>query len=252
MFLWRNLTYFYYGVIVIITILSMFNPFFDALLLIAELNRRSETFAATISAISATLDQLLVVLMFMFISTYVLTGILYYDRAAAQFPVECATLYNCFVFSVDVGFKQDAGLAGYVDDSDTLFTAYANENLGEILINFTYLFIIKVIIEQIIGAIIVDKFVALRESKDKIEKDEDSVCFICGLDRNLLDREENGFECHKSEYHNRWNYFEFLMYLRKSPIHKFSGIERYVYEEQRNGKLNWFPINRSLHLELKN
>ena len=42
------------------------------------------------------------------------------------------------------------------------------------------------------------------------------------------------------------------MYLRQARLNNLSGIERFVYEEQKDGKLNWFPINRSLHLELKN
>lgn len=63
--------------------------------------------------------------------------------------------------------------------------------------NFVYLFIIKVIIDQIIGAIMVDKFAEIREEKQKLKEDENSYCFICGLGRNLLDREEDGFEKHK-------------------------------------------------------
>ena len=63
----------------------------------------------------------------------------------------------------------------------------------DVVVNFIYLFIIKMIIEQIIGAIIVDKFAALRENKEKLEQDEESFCFICGLGRTLLDREEDGF-----------------------------------------------------------
>ena len=40
-FLWNNLSYFHYLFTLILSILSLFNPFFDALLLIVELNRRS-------------------------------------------------------------------------------------------------------------------------------------------------------------------------------------------------------------------
>ena len=83
-------------------------------------------------------------------------------------------------------------------------------------------------------------------------EDENSKCFICGLDRNLLDREEDGFEFHKEKYHNVWNYFEFLIHIRKNQKSTLSGIELYVFREQENGRLNWFPINRSLNLELKN
>jgi hypothetical protein len=68
----------------------------------------------------------------------------------------------------------------------------------------------------------------------------------------LLDREEDGFEVHKQEYHNVWNYFEFLIYLRKSKLSNLSGIELFVYEQQKSGKLNWFPVKQSYHMEMKN
>jgi hypothetical protein len=56
----------------------------------------------------------------------------------------------------------DGGITSYTDSSDTILTVFATEPFQDILINFVYLFIIKVIIEQIIGAIIIDKFAALR------------------------------------------------------------------------------------------
>lgn len=207
-FVWENLAYFHYLIVLVMALLAMFNPFFDAIILILELNRRSETFSATISAISETLDQLLIVLLFTLIATYILTALLYYERASSDFPAECSTFYYCFVFSIDIGFRADAGLVGYADDEDTILGVYSAQSAFQnVLLNFIYLFIVKMIIEQIIGAIIVDKFVALRESKEKIKEDEESFCFICGLGRNLLDREEDGFYLHKDEYHNVWNYF---------------------------------------------
>ena len=57
---------------------------------------------------------------------------------------------------------------GYTDDEDTILSTYTTAKFEDVLLNFIYLLIIKVIIEQIIGAIIVDKFASLRESKEKI------------------------------------------------------------------------------------
>jgi hypothetical protein len=37
--------------------------------------------------------------------------------------------------------------------------------------NFAYLFIIKLIVSEIIGAIIVDKFANMREQKESLEED---------------------------------------------------------------------------------
>lgn len=78
--------------------------------------------------------------------------------AEISFSSECSTLYNCFVFSLDLGFRTDSGVAGYTDSSDTILDNYMSKTFLNVFINFVYLLIIKVIIEQIIGAIMVDKF----------------------------------------------------------------------------------------------
>lgn len=119
-FVLNNLTYMHYFVTLVLCILTIFNPFFDAILLLVELYRRSETFAAMVDAISSTLDQLVVVLLFTFICTYVLTTFFYFYRAENDYPAECTSLYHCFSFSLDIGFRSDSGLAGYADDEDSI------------------------------------------------------------------------------------------------------------------------------------
>jgi hypothetical protein len=70
----------------------------------------------------------------------------------------------------------------------------------------------------------VDKFADMREQKEALEEDEDSFCFICGIERNTLDREEDGFEHHKDNYHNVFSYMEFLIHLENSKKSNLSGI----------------------------
>ncbi len=126
-----------------------------------------------------------------------------------------------------MGFKQDAGIVG---ETNSDVNAFVDAKFGDVLLNFVYLFIIKLIISEIIGAIIVDKFADMREQKEALELDEDSFCFICGIERNKLDREEDGFEHHKENYHNVFSYMEFLIHLENSKKSNLSGIERFVYE----------------------
>ncbi len=63
------------------------------------------------------------------------------------------------MFSLDQGFKQDPGVVGKsLGNKDTFVDAL----FGDVILNFTYLFVIKLIISEIIGAIIVDKFADMR------------------------------------------------------------------------------------------
>lgn len=66
------------------------------------------------------------------------------------------------MFSLDMGFKQDAGM---VANTNSDVTAFVDAKFGDVVLNFVYLFIIKLIISEIIGAIIVDKFADMREQK---------------------------------------------------------------------------------------
>lgn len=79
----------HYLIIIILSILTIFNPFFDAILLLVELNRRSETFSAIIDAITSTIDQLVVVLLFFLVCTYTFATFLYYYRAENDYPDQC-------------------------------------------------------------------------------------------------------------------------------------------------------------------
>jgi hypothetical protein len=109
------------------------------------------------------MDQLCVVLLINLILTFILASILYfYYGSRSDFSANCGTLYYCFVFSLSIGFKTDAGFVGLYD-SDYFANNYSTVSFWDVLINFSYLFIIKVIMDQVIGAIIVDKFAQIRE-----------------------------------------------------------------------------------------
>lgn len=109
------------------------------------------------------MDQLCVVLLINLILTYILASILYfYYGWRSDYSANCETLYYCFTFALSIGFKTDAGFVGLYDPN-YFSESYLNVSFWDVLVNFCYLFIIKVIMDQVIGAIIVDKFAQIRE-----------------------------------------------------------------------------------------
>jgi len=107
------------------------------------------------------MDQLCVVLLINLILTYILASILYFYYGNKDYSVNCASLYYCFIFALSIGFKADAGFVGAYDGT-YLGNNYSTVTFWDVLVNFCYLFIIKVIMDQVIGAIIVDKFAQIR------------------------------------------------------------------------------------------
>ena len=158
----ENLDYLHYFFVVLLAIFSIFNPLFDSLILVLELFRRSETFFIIFKAIKETMDQLCVVLLINLILTFILASILYfYYGSRVDYSANCGTLYYCFVFALSIGFKADQGFVGLYD-GDYFLTNFSTVTIWDVLVNFCYLFIIKVIMDQVIGAIIVDKFAQIR------------------------------------------------------------------------------------------
>jgi hypothetical protein len=55
-------------------------------------------------------------------------------------------MYFCLIFSLDQGFKQDAGIVGGTVNGDIILEDFLNNDFFDVVINFIYLFIIKLII----------------------------------------------------------------------------------------------------------
>jgi hypothetical protein len=168
---YNNLGYNYYLLTSILLLIAMFCPFFDTILLIIELFKQNETFFEIGTAIQESMGQLLVVLLIFFISNYILLLFVYFTYNASYEP--CShSLFACLSFGLDVALKTDFGVVGYNDNPQTITTDFLNSTIFEVLFHFVYLFIIKIIVEQVLGAIIVDKFAQIREETEKRQEDE--------------------------------------------------------------------------------
>ena len=76
-----------------------------------------------------------------------------------------------------------------------------------------------------------------------------NVCFICGLNRQTLDRDtEEGFETHVQEDHEVWNYVFFLIHLQIKDKNDMNGVESYIREKFEMQETSWFPMHRCLRI----
>merc|ERR1711934_643080 len=81
--------------------------------------------------------------------------------------------------------------------------------------------IVNVIMLNILFGIIVDTFGQLRATKAESDKDISNICYICGLDRQTLDRKGNGFAIHIETDHQKWNYIKYIVRLSLFCLHMF-------------------------------
>ena len=105
------------------------------------------------------------------------------------------------------------------------------------------------ILLNVIFGIIIDTFAELREKSGQQSEDMKNVCFICGLNRQTLDRDtEGGFDAHSMEDHEVWNYVYFLIHLQIKDKSDMNGVESYIREKFEMQETSWFPLHRCLRI----
>ena len=84
---------------------------------------------------------------------------------------------------------------------------------------------------NIVSGIIIDTFEHLRKKDNNKLKDMEEVCFICGYNREIFDKQSDnkgGFNAHIKKDHYMWNYLYYLAYLNNKDQSEYTGIESYV------------------------
>ncbi len=107
-----------------------------------------------------------------------------------------------------------------------------------------------VIMLNIFLAIIVSTFAQLRDQKKAIMEDMKGVCFVCGLSREALDRDGNGFEAHIKQDHYLWHYVHFLVHLREKDPTEYTGVESCVADLLAKGDIAWMPLDKALSMNM--
>ena len=114
---------------------------------------------------------------------------------------------------------------------------------------FTYFLLVIVVMLNVVLAIIVSTFAQLRDQKKAIMEDMKGVCFICGLTRETLDRDGNGFETHIKHDHYLWHYVQFVVHLREKDPTEYTGVESCVAELLERSDIGWMPLNVALSMD---
>lgn len=113
------------------------------------------------SAVVQTLLQVLVMLLIYTILAYMLTVFVYFSEPGVYKPCE-GKFYTCLSFSLMFGLISDLGVVSYNDDPATLLTTFMDDTVINVLFDFVYLFVLKIVVGQVLGAIIIDKFAQIR------------------------------------------------------------------------------------------
>ena len=168
----------------------------------------------------------------------------YYQLYESYPPGYCDSTWVCLLTTIDRSFKYDGGLGGFMHPS-TEVKPYDN---GYFFLRFFYdnisYILLMIIMINVVSGIIIDTFGRLREQFKEYTDDLENICFICGYDKETIEKNspaDMNFEIHIKEDHNLWNYLFFIGYLKNKDQTEFTGIESYVIDQIQAGEINWFP-----------
>merc|ERR1712146_637133 len=105
---------------------------------------------------------------------------------------------------------------------------------------------------NVVFGIIIDTFAAMRQHTLEKVADMRNRCFVCSLDRYLIDRNsEIGFDAHIKTEHNMWGYMYYMVYISRKETTEYTGIESCVAEMINEENISWFPLHKAICLDKK-
>jgi hypothetical protein len=201
--------------------------------------------AVTTNGVSLILTSvLMVIVIYIFgaISFYNFTE--FFDPNNSGRGYDCQSLVSCWFVHIDAirngGGIGDSTNSPYFDDYNTIGFYYA-------FFRLVYYITVTVIFLNIVFGIIVDSFAQLREQREGVDTDQQSKCFICGIERNAFDLlTPGGFEQHITSEHNMWHYVYFMHYLQVKDEDEFNGQEADVATKLEDRDTSFFPVGQSM------
>ena len=139
-----------------------------------------------------------------FISIFSIFSIHYY--ASSLYPQNipkdhCESLFNCII---ELYIREQIG-----EDMESF-------EMGRFISDMSYTIFMDMLFGNIVGGVLIDTFAELRQKGDEIEQDKKGKCFVCGIEKETLEKTNEDLKTHyQSKYHKLWNYVFYIYYLNK-------------------------------------
>lgn len=169
------------------------------------------------------------------------------DQIEGRAPYQCQRLFQCFLMSLDQGFKSDGGLGGYLRPN---IPGGSARSYARLAFDLFYNIVLIIMLLNIVFGVIIDTFASLRTADKEKMMDMQNRCFICSIDAYTFDRStKRGFHDHIYMEHNMWHYLYLFVHIRKKPITEYNGLELYLAMRMAKKDVSFFPSHRALSLE---
>ena len=220
------------------------HPFYFSLLLL-DVVYRSKALQNVVNSIILPHRALTLTFLLLLVVVYIFTILGYWLFYEEYLNPNCHSLLQCLLTYWDQSFKNNGGIGSFMD-----YTLTPNSDALRFFFDNIYNIVVMIVLMGVVQGIIIDTFARLREDQDFCKQDTENKCFICGLQRDFIEKNTvKGFLDHIENDHNEWNYIMFIAYLKGKESVEYSGIESYVRDMINKNELVWIPNQASLSIK---
>ena len=108
--------------------------------------------------------------------------------------------------------------------------------------DLSFFIIVQIVMLHIVFGIILDTFRSLRKKQFDTDHDINYVCFICDLEKDECEKNNENFQNHCEEVHNVWEYANYMITLRLKDAQDLNAVNSYAKEQLENKNIGWIPI----------
>ena len=200
----------YHLFLLLVVLATFFSQKYKLLaILLIDIIERSSTLMCIVKSFWIPRIQIIVTLFLFYLVAYYFI-ILIYVFLPDQLPsYDCFRFSNCYFTLCDQTIKNSNGIINYLTE-DGLYSSKTLWSNPRFWIDNWFAIIDWTLVIQMFCGIIIDTFLSQRETNKEMEDDKNNVCFICGLNKNELNKCYSGSEFGYNEHirldHYFWNY----------------------------------------------
>jgi len=153
----------------------------------------------------------------------------------------CTNYRHCFVSMINF-----IKMGGGIGDQLGMVSWENNDYWGRLFYDWTYFFLIILLLVNIINGIVVDTFQQEREDDNKHRDAVENKCFICDQKKTVFLLNGVSYNHHIKFEHNLFNYIHFLMKLKLTDSGELSTTECMIKSKDLHSQVNFFPKDQAL------
>ena len=151
----------------------------------------------------------------------------------------CSSLIFCFLTNVDAGIRARGGAADQMVRIS--YERNTKNYITRVIYDVTYFLICIIIMIDLVFGIILGTFAEMREKERVKTMDKYNHCFICHNTKNGVEKKDEDFNRHREIRHNLWNYVNYMLFLKLTPIEDLNAINSYARESLDDKNIIFLP-----------